>query len=471
MPILRRRRLPDAVLPLAAGALLPAVAVLGWLAARDHVSWGAALLGMAAAAAVSLALAAYFAASLRHLAERIGGLAENPAAIRPPAMAAPGLAGLNAAVQHLELGLQRERVRRDAADNANAAIVDGLPDALLALDRERRVTGANAAARRLLTADAVGHDLALSLRDAAVLEAVDAALTGAGPERALAIARVGPPARHFSVRVVALPRGGMSAAVVVLHDVTDTKRAEAMRADFVANASHELRTPLAGLVGIIETLRGPAKDDAEARQRFLAVMHEQTARLARLVNDLLSLSRIEASEHDRPRERVDMGSVVRDVAGLLQLAAEKRGMSIVIDAVPDLPPVLGARDELTQVVQNLMDNAIRYGRPGTPVRVAIATAPAEGLPQPAQQAVEVSVSDQGDGIAHEHLPRLTERFYRVDSARSRALGGTGLGLAIVKHALIRHRGRLDISSTVGGGSTFRVILPADGTTVTKVQHN
>jgi two-component system phosphate regulon sensor histidine kinase PhoR len=366
------------------------------------------------------------------------------------------LAEIGAAVQRLDQALQSERARHGAAATANSAVVEGLPDALLVLNRQRRVVGANAAARRLLAADAVGHDLAFSLRDAALLEAVDAVLAGGGPERALAITRLGPPARHFSVRVVAPPGGGDSAAVIVLHDVTDMRRAETMRADFVANVSHELRTPLAGLAGMIETLRGPARDDAEARERFLGVMHEQAARMTRLVNDLLSLSRIEAREHDPPQDRVDLASVAREVAGLLNMAAEERGMSIAVDAAAGLPPVKGARDELTQVVQNLVDNAIRYGRPGTPVRVRLATIPGKGPPG----EVELTVSDQGDGIAPEHLPRLTERFYRADSARSRALGGTGLGLAIVKHVLIRHRGRLEIKSSVGEGSTFRVILPA-----------
>jgi two-component system, OmpR family, phosphate regulon sensor histidine kinase PhoR len=451
---LRRRRLLEVAMPLAMGAALPAVSALALLAALGQAGWGVAILGIAASVPVSLGLGVVFAIRLRRMGESIEALAD-PAIPVSPTPTGRVLAPIGAAVLRLEQGLRRERVRHEAAAAANAAIVEGLPDALVVLDRERRVTGANAEARRTLGAGAVGHDLAYSLRHAALLEAVDAALKGAGAEQALAINQMGPPARHFSVRVAALPGGGASAAVVVLHDVTDTVRAEAMRADFVANASHELRTPLASLVGMIETLQGPAKDDVPARQRFLGVMHEQAARMTRLVNDLLSLSRIEAREHELPRDRVDMAALVREVAGLLQLEAEKRGMSIVVDAAADSPPVLGARDELTQVAQNLMDNAIRYGRPGTPVRVRVAPQ-AEG----GRRTVEVTVSDQGDGIAPEHLPRLTERFYRADSARSRALGGTGLGLAIVKHALIRHRGRLDIRSTVGEGSTFRVTLPA-----------
>jgi two-component system phosphate regulon sensor histidine kinase PhoR len=249
-----------------------------------------------------------------------------------------------------------------------------------------------------------------------------------------------------------------------------------MRADFVANASHELRTPLATLLGFVETLRGPARDDAAARERFLAIMHEQTQRMARLVADLLSLSRIELNEHTPPIGRVLLGEVVRTIIDSLELKAADKRMAIVVDAPPpggeapirldDLPPVSGDDDELSQVFQNLIDNAIKYGRTDSTIRIASwlvaprATADA-ALPAPRldQPAVAIAVMDEGEGIAREHVPRLTERFYRIDTARSRALGGTGLGLAIVKHILNRHRGALDIDSMVGQGSTFTVYLP------------
>jgi two-component system phosphate regulon sensor histidine kinase PhoR len=238
------------------------------------------------------------------------------------------------------------------------------------------------------------------------------------------------------------------------------KRAEQMRADFIANASHELRTPLATLIGFIETLRGPARDDAEARERFLAIMHGQASRMARLVEDLMSLSRIELNEHMMPGDRVALSPLLRQIAETLELRAAERDMRIRLAVPPDLPDVLGDRDELAQVFQNLIDNAIKYGRAGTDimVRAAAGSPPARESDGTQNAAVSVAVRDQGEGIAREHLPRLTERFYRVDTARSREMGGTGLGLAIVKHILNHHRGFLEVESTPGVGSVFTVFL-------------
>jgi two-component system phosphate regulon sensor histidine kinase PhoR len=238
----------------------------------------------------------------------------------------------------------------------------------------------------------------------------------------------------------------------VLHDTTALRRAERMRADFVANASHELKTPIAGLLGFIETLRGPARDDEVARERFLGIMGEQADRMRRLVDDLLMLSRIEQHEHARPDAEVDLERVLASVMDLLQLKASSRGVALELEIAPELPLALGDADELTIVFQNLIDNAIKYSKPSTAVRVTAKSLDAERL--------SVAVADEGDGIPPVHLPRLTERFYRVDTARSRQLGGTGLGLAIVKHVVNRHRGRLDIQSTPGKGSVFSVTLPA-----------
>jgi two-component system phosphate regulon sensor histidine kinase PhoR len=224
-----------------------------------------------------------------------------------------------------------------------------------------------------------------------------------------------------------------------------------MRADFVANASHELKTPIAGLAGFIETLRGPARDDGAARERFLGIMAEQADRMRRLVDDLLTLSRIEQHEHARPDAEVDVERVLRGVLDLLQFKAAARKVVLELAVDSGLARAVGDHDELTIVFQNLVDNAVKYAKPATTVRVAARSDGAERL--------VVSVSDESDGIPAVHLPRLTERFYRVDAARSRQLGGTGLGLAIVKHVVNRHRGRLDIQSTPGKGSTFTVSLP------------
>ena len=243
-----------------------------------------------------------------------------------------------------------------------------------------------------------------------------------------------------------------------------------MRADFIANASHELRTPLSSLLGFIETLRGPARDDLEAHERFLSIMHDQASRMARLVNDLLSLSRIELDEHMPPAGRVDVLDRLDGVIAALELKAASRGIRLKLEGPDSLPAVVGDDDQLTQVFQNLVSNAIKYTRENTDVTVSVSiadgavvgivgTAPMPGRGGRGNPMVAVAVRDQGEGIARTHLPRLTERFYRVDAARSRAMGGTGLGLAIVKHIVNRHRGRLTIESAVGVGSTFTVYLP------------
>jgi two-component system phosphate regulon sensor histidine kinase PhoR len=244
--------------------------------------------------------------------------------------------------------------------------------------------------------------------------------------------------------------------LVTFHDLTPLRRVEEMRADFVANASHELRTPLAALSGFIETLQGSARDDTPARERFLKIMQAQANRMARLIDDLLSLSRIELSEHVRPQQPVDLVPIVRQVADGLETLARDRGTLVKIEA-PDEPLIVrGDRDELIRVFENLIENALKYGASGKQVDIRLTHGQgADGAPD-----VSVAVCDYGPGIAPEHLPRLTERFYRVDVGESRAQGGTGLGLALVKHILNRHRGRLDIASRPGAGATFTARLPS-----------
>jgi two-component system phosphate regulon sensor histidine kinase PhoR len=244
--------------------------------------------------------------------------------------------------------------------------------------------------------------------------------------------------------------GGVPAALIMMLDITPVLRTEQLRADFVANVSHELRTPLTSLIGFIETLRGPARDDMEAQARFLGIMQEQADRMYRLIADLLSLSRIEMEEHSVPRGRVDLPLIAQKVSDGLAIKARDRNMKVVIEAPANLPPVAGDEDQLTQVLQNLIDNALKYGEQNTDVHVRAAV---NG------EMVELSVRDHGQGIPREHLPRLTERFYRVDAARSREMGGTGLGLAIVKHIVNRHRGKLTITSKPSYGSTFTISFP------------
>ena len=356
-----------------------------------------------------------------------------------------------------------DRIRSAEARLAAAeAVIAAVPDPLILLDERRRVIHANAQAASFLGAVEAPRDLAAILRNPAVLGAADAVLRGEAA-RVVDFTLSVPIERQLQARFARIDRHSLdqdAVAVLTLHDITQLKRAEQMRADFIANASHELRTPLTTLTGFIETLRGPAREDADERERFLAIMHEQAARMIRLVEDLLSLSRIELNEHVMPQGRVALGPLLRHLADTLELRAGERGMCIRLDLALDLPDVLGDRDELAQVFQNLLDNGIKYGRAASEITVAAATGvrPSYNGDTGESPFVSVVVRDRGEGIAREHLPRLTERFYRVDTARSREMGGTGLGLAIVKHILNRHRGLLDIESTPGTGSVFTVFL-------------
>ncbi|MDP6705757.1 MAG: ATP-binding protein [Alphaproteobacteria bacterium] len=345
-------------------------------------------------------------------------------------------------------------------DDGIDLLLDALIDLALLIDGERRVLAQNAPARELLGEHSVGRDLALALRHPDALAAADEVLGGAArASRTITLAV--PVHQVFELHVTALPaRDNQSArALCLLRDVTPAREAERMRADFVANVSHELRSPLASLVGFIETLRGPAQDDAEARARFLDIMDGEAKRMSRLVDDLLSLSRLEAREHIPPTGSVDLAVVLREVSKTVALKAAAKKMTIDLELAPEPQQVPGERDELTEVFDNLIDNAVKYGRPETTVRVRAQLA--ERIPDVGGAGIAVAVNNRGEPIPPEQLPRLTERFYRIDKGRSRGMGGTGLGLAIVKHIVNHHRGRLIIESDAERGNTFTVFLPLE----------
>ena len=447
---------------------LPVAAVLGALQAVGLLTGASA----AAAAAAALIVAMLIALRVRGLARGAapndrgnGGDREAGRGNGPIGAAAAPLVG-----RALWPGLMRLRGTYDArliqAETrlaAAEAVIAAIPDPLLLIDARRRIVRANQAAAALIGRRAEPGDLAGALRNPALLSAVnsllrgEAAAAGADPGRSIEFTLSGTTDRVLRAHLARIDGPALDGAValLILDDITALKRTEQMRADFIANAGHELKTPLAALIGFIETLLGPARDDAAARERFLAIMHEQARRMARLVDDLLSLSRIELNEHVAPTGRVALAPVVEEVARGLELRAAERGIRIVPMLPPDLPEVQGDRDEMVQVFQNLLDNAVKYARPHSEITVT-GSLGRGGEPSP----VRVAVADQGEGIAGEHIPRLTERFYRVDTARSRELGGTGLGLAIVKHLVNRHRGRLEITSRLGQGSTFTVCLRA-----------
>lgn len=443
MPYRRPDRLLLAVFTVAA----PGILVLAGLLIAGALAPGIAL----AAAVVLFALAGLIAwrhvTDLARLRLRVDQLA---AGEDDPGYETTTLGDLSLAIARLGRQWQEEREQL-AAERATADyILDALPDPLIVVDQSSMVVRANNAAEEVFDTELTGRDLAAGLRHPILLRAVDSALRD-GNSLAEEIAMPPPMNRNYSALVEPLGASADSGALILLHDLTPVRLGERMRADFVANVSHELRTPLSSLLGFVETLRGPARDDAEARDNFLAIMHEQAERMTRLIEDLLSLSRIEMDEHSRPDTPVDMRRVLAKVEDMLSMKARNRNMPIRITA-PDAPSVVpGDADQLTQVFQNLIDNAIKYGGENTPVEIVV------GQPDPS--LVSITVIDHGAGIPREHLPRLTERFYRVDAARSRQLGGTGLGLAIVKHIIARHRGQLDITSTEGEGSSFTVTLP------------
>lgn len=333
--------------------------------------------------------------------------------------------------------------------------INAIPLPALVIGAEERVVSTNARAREALPGLTEGRNVALVLRAPGFLKAVAEALQGQSPaeEPRFALNRDGAERQwQVSVGSVMGPEGWL--ALCVFRDLSEEAQASQMRRDFVANVSHELRTPLTALMGFIETLRGAAKDDPVARERFLAIMEREAGRMERLVQDLLQLSRVEAEERIRPAVPVDLGALLRQVAGTLKPVAEAAGSTVVLDGF-DAPLVVPAdADQLVQVFTNLVENGLKYGTPGQELRVRASAENSIRGP-----AIRIAVMDQGEGIDPLHIPRLTERFYRVDSHRSRQKGGTGLGLAIVKHIVQRHRGWLKVESVKGEGSTFSVILP------------
>jgi two-component system, OmpR family, phosphate regulon sensor histidine kinase PhoR len=353
-----------------------------------------------------------------------------------------------------------DRLMPAIVDRAVEAVVSDLPDPTIVLTPESTVIAYNESAQEITPGILRGEPISFALRIPNVLEAIRAVAASRQMRRIEFFQRV-PTDRWWEATIapLVLPGGGAGLprhlVLLALRDLTPLRRVEEMRADFVANASHELRTPLASLSGFIETLQGPARNDSPSRDRFLGIMKEQATRMARLIDDLLSLSRIEQKVHIHPDTTTDLVQVVNEVTDGLAPLARERDVEIKIAGEADSLDVLGDRDELIRVFENLIENALKYGASGKRVDITLTREPATGEPRDAM----VSVRDYGPGIAPEHLPRLTERFYRVDIAESRAQGGTGLGLALVKHILNRHRGRLMIESTLGSGATFSARLP------------
>jgi len=427
-------------------------AMAGWAAVIP------ALLGMVVTTLFAVAIILIWARDLDLLTEAVRRIAYDEAAAEVPATVlmeglAREIAGLSRRLASRAALLERHR-------RADTLILERLPDPVIVLARDRTVRRANAASRAVF-----GDDMPAVLRHPGVRGAIDRALSSGQP----ATAEVGLPApvtRDLHATVVPMdpPLADGGEALIMLSDRTRERLVERMRADFVANVSHELRTPLASLIGFTETLRGPAADDRPAQQRFLGIMAEQGARMNRLIDDLLSLSRIELTEHQPPSEVLDLKLLLPRLAAGFEPRLAKREVQLAMRMAEDLPKVSGDADQMAQVLQNLLDNAVKYGRDGGTLTV-VAERAEPGARWPNRPGLVISVSDEGSGIPKQDLPRLTERFYRVDKGRSRAVGGTGLGLAIVKHIVNRHRGQLLIESEEGKGTTVSVWLPTTQATI------
>jgi two-component system phosphate regulon sensor histidine kinase PhoR len=328
------------------------------------------------------------------------------------------------------------------------AFIDASTDAILMVENAR-VTAANVVALRLLGSNIVGQNVRMAFRHAGAIERLsdpDAQHSG----HPIKLTGIGQQNQLWEMRIQMM---GPGQKIVHLADRSGTQAAEKMRVDFVANASHELLTPLAAVKGFIETLDDPAAgEDRATRSRFLGIMATETDRMQALVRDLMSLSRIEAEKYDPPQTPVDFAQIVMETVDQLRNSQKDRGADIAVDITADLPAVIGDAGQLRQLANNILNNAMKYGKDGTPVLVSLISSRSGAM-------LNFAVADEGDGIAPEHLPRLTERFYRVDSGRSRLVGGTGLGLSLVKHIVDRHRGHLEIRSTVGKGTTVSILLP------------
>jgi len=343
---------------------------------------------------------------------------------------------------------QRKHFLHQGRWEAYQDIIDPITDPIL-LVRNARVAAANPAAAKVLGDHIVGEDVRIAIRHPAAADRL------ANPEakhrgEPILLVGVGNMDQRWELRIHTLEDG---LKLVQLSDQSSSYAAERMRTDFVANASHELRTPLAAIKGFIETLEDPmaGKDDA-TRARFLKIMYDEADRMQRLIEDLMSLSRIEAEKFRLPSDPVDLRGLIAEARDFYINSRGKKEQDIPVSLPTDMPLIHGDRAQLSQVVNNLLSNAFKYGKKGTPVRINVGSNKSGTM-------LYLSISDEGDGISPEHLPRLSERFYRVDKGRSKSIGGTGLGLAIVKHISERHGGRMEISSELGKGTTVSVLLP------------
>lgn len=340
-------------------------------------------------------------------------------------------------------------------------VLENLPDPFLILDEEKQIIMANKAATEVFGKDILTHHVADYLKDAEALNAIRKALE-TGESDAIEFATPAPKSKSFLLTIHVIDNEDdesldpIRTLFLGIYDTTSVREAERMRVDFVANVSHELRTPLASILGFVETLLGPAKEDPVAAERFLNIMQNEANRMTRLIEDLLSLSHIERDVHIPPEEKVSLINTIESVLETFNIRLDKKEITTEFFTQPDLDVIIADRDQLTQVFQNLIDNAIKYGSEKSTLTVNLQRVIKE---DDQNKYAQIDITNEGAGIAPEHIERLTERFYRIDTARSRSLGGTGLGLAIVKHIIQRHEGNVRFSSELGKSTTATIQLP------------
>lgn len=423
-----------------------------------------ALLGIIASFMISILFIRPYLADLSALTHYVEQLALDKRVQAPALGFLSNVEELSSAVNQLHVSWEAKKLHLEAAIIESKIIFDTLPDMIIMVDSHFRIVRANSAAHITFGRSLNGKKLEETISSPLLFSFIKWVMHDKkGKDIELFLPEL--MGRHYVVRIEKFPvhsPGGI-AVIVVMHDITEAKRSEQMFMDFVANASHEIRTPLTGIVGFIETLRTTAKDDPEAQQKFLSLMAQQADRMAKLVSDLLSLSKIEMNANTQPTEHVDIQEVLDSSRRQVEWSAKDRHVEIKFSLPKDLPLVIGDSNELIQVFSNLIGNAIKYGHADSVINVRVSltdTVPKTAISDRNMiSAIAIAVQDRGEGIPPEHIPRLTERFYRVDTGRSRKIGGTGLGLAIVKHIIKRHHGALNIESKLGEGSTFTVYLP------------
>jgi len=436
----------------------PAVVILVY-ALSGRMTFEHAILGIIAIVLATTFFIHPYISNIIALTDYVRKLAEDKKADEPDLSFLNNLEELSGAVAQLNKSWENRKNQLEAAVTENKIVIEVLPDALFILDKDQRIIRTNGMARHIF-----GHrithqrieevlpipELLNAIQNVKQVREVEFHIT----EREIK--------RDYYAKVTKFPANSPSSTdmIVTLHDLTELKQIRKMRADFVANASHEMKTPLASIIGLVETMQTSAKNDIEAQAEFLQIMSGQAARMKTLIEDLLSLSKIEA-DTSPPDKDADIAKIINDAKKHLEWAAKQKNVEIVINFKDEIPKMLGDENQLSQVLINLIGNSIKYGNSDSDVVVEAKITrklPLE-ISEKYDKAIQIDIIDKSDGIAEEHIPRLTERFYRVDTARTRKLGGTGLGLAIVKHTLNRHGGLIRITSKKGVGSTFSVFLP------------